>query len=224
MTGKRTYFGLLGLVGILFIALLAGASGANQLLTAKSHTLVAKKAQSQALAQEQASFELAKRNIKKYAALEQIAKTVVPQDKSQAEAVREIVNIAAANGVTLGSVTFPESTLGSNAPGATSITGAPASAAPAQAAVSPATANAANAKANLSQLLPVKGIPGVYQLTITITSDTTHPILYNQLISFLNGLEHDRRTAQVTTITIQPVTDNPKYLNFTIALNEYIKP
>jgi hypothetical protein len=64
----------------------------------------------------------------------------------------------------------------------------------------------------------------VYQQAITITSDTNKPILYSQLINFLNGLEHDRRTAQVNSITIQPVSGKPNYLSFTIALNEYIKP
>lgn len=218
MNSKRAYLGLLGLIGLLFVALLTSVYGANSLLTSRAHTLVNRKAKSQALVQEQQSFELAKRNIKKYASLEQIAKIVVPQDKSQAQAVRQIVNIAAANGVTLGSISFPESTLGNNVPGvsASTATASTPSLAPA--------AGGNNAKANLSQLLPVKGIPGVYQLAITVTSDTNHPVLYNQLINFLSGLEHDRRTAQVNSIVIQPVDGNPKYLTFTITLNEYIKP
>jgi hypothetical protein len=219
MNSRRVYFGLLGLIGLLSIALIIGAYGANNLLAARAKTLTGLKAQSAALAQEQISFELAKKNIQKYAGLEQIAQAVVPQDKNQAQAVRQIVNIAAANGVSLGSITFPQSTLGSNVPGATAGS---TSAAPATAATPPASSN--NTKDKLSQLIPVPGIPGVYQQAITITSDTNKPILYSQLINFLNGLEHDRRTAQVNSITIQPVSGKPNYLSFTIALNEYIKP
>lgn len=221
MNSKRVHLGLLVLIGLLFVALVAGAYGANGLLTSRSHALVDRKAKSQALTQEQQSFELARRNIKKYAGLAQITNAVVPQDKSQAQAVRQIVNIAASNGVILDSITFPESTLGSNVPGSTSG-GSTAAGTPAPAAAAATSSTSSNAKTNLTQLTPVKGIPGVYQLPITIVS--SNPINYSQLINFLNSLEHDRRTAQVNSIVIQPVANAPQDLTFTITLNEYIKP
>ncbi len=220
MSSKSVHRALLALIGLLFIALLASTYGINSLLVARANKLTDLKTKEQAFDQEQERFELAQKDIKKYADLEQIAKKVVPQDKSQAEAVREIVNIAAANGISLGSVTFPPSTLG----GAGQVSPSSSSASTSGAAPSQAANSASNAKNKLSQLTPVVGIPGVYQLNITVASNTTNPITYSQLINFLNDLEHDRRTAQVTAISIEPDTKNRNSLAFIITLNEYIKP
>ncbi len=115
MNSKRLHTAFLAVLALLFIAMLGGTYGANKLLGAQADKLKAQKAKSQALDQEQLIINKAKQDIKKYSGLNKIAKAVVPQDKNQAEAVREIVNIAAANGVTLASVTFPASTLGQSA-------------------------------------------------------------------------------------------------------------
>src|SRR5665213_1423335 len=109
---KRLNLALIGLVVLLLAGLAGGAYGANALLSSKADKLTTLKAKSQALAQEQLSLIAAKKDVKTYASLEQIARSVVPEDKDQAEAVREIVNIAAANSVSLASITFPASTLG----------------------------------------------------------------------------------------------------------------
>ncbi len=218
MTSKRLYFGLLVIIALLFVGLLAGVYGANKLLVARANTLTSLKTKSQALTQQQEGLSSAKEDIQKYAGLEAIAKIVVPQDKNQAEAVREIVNIAAANGVSLASITFPTSSLGSTGVAAGST--APAQANP----VPAATASGNSAANNLTQLTPVKSIPGVYQLPITIVDDNDNPVQYSQLIGFLRALENNRRTAQVSSINLQPVATDPGYLTFTISLNEYIKP
>jgi hypothetical protein len=224
MSSKRVFYGLIGLIVLLGAGLIIGAYGINNMMTSRARTLTSLKAKDQALNQEQSSFNVAKENVKKYADLEQIAKSVVPQDKSQAQAVRQLVNIAAANGVSLGSITFPASSLGSGVASSTQATtsgGAAPSPAPGGSTGAPVGSSAKDA---LSQLTPVTGIPGVYQLTITVASDSDHPVLYNQLISFLSGLEHDRRTAQVDSIASQPSQKDPRYLSFTLTLNEYIKP
>jgi len=216
MGTKRLYFGLLGLIGLLIIGLIGGAYGANNLLSARADKLLSVKAKSQALAEQQIRFEQAKKDIKKYADLEKIADVVVPQDKDQAEAVRELVNIASANGIALTSITFPTSSLGAAPSGAaTTNLNAPTTVAPTSTPNSPAN--------KLSQLVAVKGLPGVYQLTITIVSDPNQPLQYNQIINFLSGLEQNRRTAQVTSINLQ-TSVNPQKLIFTLTLNEYIKP
>ncbi|HVV25681.1 MAG TPA: hypothetical protein VHC21_01445 [Candidatus Saccharimonadales bacterium] len=226
MNSKRVFYGLAGLIILLAVGLLAGAYGVTKLMTSRATTLTSLKAKSQALNQEQSSFSVAQENVKKYAGLEQIAKSVVPQDKSQAQAVRQLVNIANANGVALGSITFPASSLGSGVTGSsTTATGSTTpSSAPASGGTSASASAGSSAKDALSQLTPVVGIPGVYQLTITVTGDSNQPVLYNQLINFLSGLEHDRRTAQVNAIVIQPSQKDPRYLGFTLTLNEYIKP
>ncbi|HEX5744189.1 MAG TPA: hypothetical protein VFX84_01940, partial [Candidatus Saccharimonadales bacterium] len=207
---------LLAALALLFVAMLGGAYGANKLLVGQADKLRAQKAKSKALDQERLSIDQAEKDIKKYSALNEIAKAVVPQDKSQAEAVREIVNIAAANGVTLASVTFPASSLG-NQPGGTSSASAGA-----QAATPAAPVNSSADK--LSQLTAVKNIPGVYQLPITIRGDANNPVRYDRFISFLSGLEHNRRTAQVESIILSPDVRDSSLVTFELTLSEYIKP
>ncbi len=218
MTSKRLYLILIATIGVLFIGLIAGAYGVNNLLGSQAAKLTGLKAKSLALNQEQLSLNRAKKDIQKYADLDKIAKSVVPEDKNQAEAVREIVNIAAGNNINLASITFPASTLGN---GPVRSAGSPASATPA--APAPA-AGGASKTAGLSQLQPVKNIPGVYLLVITVTGDPHQPVKYSKFINFLSALEHNRRTAQVSTITLQPDTKNRDYLTFALTLNEYIKP
>lgn len=222
MNSKKLYYVLIGVICLLFVGLLLGAYGTNNLLTARANKLTSLKAKSQALNQEQLSLAGAKKEVKTYSSLEKIAKTVVPEDKDQAEAVREIVNIAASNGISLSAITFPASTLGNTGAGANAV-GSPSSVG----AAAPAPASSANSNANtgkLSQLLPVKNIPGVYVLQITVQSDPNKPVPYGSFVNFLDDLEHNRRTAQISSITLQPNADNPNLLTFTIALNEYIKP
>lgn len=220
--GKRLHYILLASIGLLLIGLAAGAYGANALLTSRADKLTALKAKSQAQAQEQISFINAKKEIKQYAGLQKITQAVVPADKDQAQAVREIVNIAAANGVSLTSITFPASTLGAGISGnSTGSAGTPAQAAPA-AGSSKTESGAGTGK--LSQVTPVKNIPGVYSLLITVQSDSSKPVPYHSFISFLSALEHNRRTAQINTIILQPKANNRDLLTFTLTLNEYIKP
>lgn len=216
MTSKRLYLVLVGCIGLLAVALIAGTYGAHSLLASRAQALTKLKAQSAALDQEQLSLKKAEKDIKTHADLVKITKAVVPEDKDQAEAVREIVNIAAANGIDLASVTFPASSLGGTVSGGTA-----ASPSPAGAAQGP---SGSSKSGGLSQLTPVKSISGVYSLQITVTSSIAKPVPYSQFITFLSSLEHNRRTAQVNTISIQPDKNNSALLSFTLGLNEYIKP
>lgn len=211
MNSKRFHLVLIGIIGLLFVGLIAGAYGINQLMAARATKLSVLKAKDIALGEEQQSIIQAQKDIKTYANLQKTAQAIVPEDKDQAEAVREIVNIAASNKISLASINFPASTLGAGLPATPG------------AAATPKPAAGANTKAALSQLTPVKNIPGVYQLPITVTGDSNNPVSYNQLINFLQALEHNRRTSQVSTINIQP-NANSTYLNFVLTINEYIKP
>jgi hypothetical protein len=215
MTPKRIYFGLIGMIFALFIGLLAGTYGINSLLSSRADKLTQLKAKSQALDQEQLSLANAKKEVAKYSSLQQTAQSIVPEDKDQAEAVREIVKIAAANNISLASVTFPASTLGGSSASSSSGVGVST---PSASAVSNPNAG------KLSQLLLVKNIPSVYSLQITVQSDPNKPVSYASFINFLNDLEHNRRTAQISSISLQPNTNNPNLLTFTLVLNEYIKP
>jgi len=103
------------------------------------------------------------------------------------------VKIAKDSGIThLTSVTFPSSTLGTTG------------------------------SSTLTQLTAVKGMSGVYTLPITVAVNEESAVSYSQLISFLSGLEQNRRTAQVASLTLTPSEKNSN-IAFTIVINEYIK-
>lgn len=210
MSTKRVYFVMLGFVGLLFVGMLAGTYEVNSLLESKAKHLVDLKLRSQVVSSQQTGLQKAKKQVAQYSGFEETAKTIVPQDKDQAEAVREIANLAAESGIKrLSSVTFPASTLG-GAAGIVSSTG---------------TAPAASASKNkLTQLIPAKGLTGVYSLQITIQQTSDAAIPYSQFIVFLDKLEQNRRTAQVSSIILQPNNVNPNMVAFTLVINEFIKP
>lgn len=199
MDSKKLYFGLIGLLVILGVGLILGAKEADSMLGGQSNKLVALKASDLATGAQETQLLQDKKDIAKYSDLNTIAKSVVPQDKDQAAAVREISDIAAASGIPqLSSVTFAPSTLG----GTTAVK----------------TPN------GLTQVTPVKDIPGVYDLEITITQASTSYVSYDSFISFLKGLEQNRRTAEVTSINILPNQKDASQVSFTLVVDEYIKP
>lgn len=201
-------------------SLIGGAYGANQLLLVQSHKLVTIRSEEAALEKQQVQLRKAKANVTKYDSISQVARSVVPQDKSQAQTVRELVKIADKNNIKLASITFPSSTLGVGAvPGAGAGTGA------AGASAGAATPVPTNSKtSDLSQLLPVKTISGLYTLQISIQSDPTISIPYDKFIAFLSDLEANRRTALVSNIALIPDTKDPTKVSFILNLDEYVKP
>jgi hypothetical protein len=184
--------------------LLASLIGVSQVivsrLSGQSDSLSTLKASETSLNNQLSELDTAKANVAKYGPLAELAESIVPRDKNQAEAVREIVNIAQKNNIRVGSIAYPQSSLGSP------------------------TQKNAGAKINLSQLTPIKGLSGVYQLQITVSSDVNYPITFKQLIRFLRSLEDNRRTSQVSNIKLDPDADQKDKLSFTISINEYIKP
>ena len=200
MKAKQLYFVLLGMLTLLIIAFFGVAYGTNALLSRQASKLSKLRADGEVVDNLQLTLTKNKKDITKYSQLNNIAETIVPQDKDQAEAIREIVNLASDSGIKkLSSVTFPNSTLGTITPGL-------------------------NNNPNLTQLTPVKGIAGVYQLPITVAQDQSARVPYGQFITFLSKIEQNRRTAQVSSITIQPDTSNTNMVAFSLVINEFIKP
>lgn len=223
MTPKKLNFILLGSLLIMLIAFIGGAYFINKTLKKEADVLTVKKAKYLAQEQEKLSLKKAKADIKKYSYLNDIAKTIVPEDKDQAQTVREIINLANANGIDIASITFPASTLGKVGTG--TGTSAPAASSQSTAVlVNPKSTSKPTKTDQLSQLLPVKGVPGVYQLSITVQSNTSNPPRYSELISFLKALETNRRTALISSLTLSPKKESPNNVSFELTLNEYIKP
>lgn len=212
MNSKRVFYVMCGVLGVLVLAILGTAYLASGMLESRAATLQGLKLKNRVLTEEQTGLIKAKKDIAKYSSLEKIAKTIVPQDKDQAQTVREIVKMANESGINPSSITFPASTLGALTAGAAATTGT--------AAPSPASGS----RSNLTQLTPVKGMTGLYVLPITITQDSASPVPYARLVEFLNRLEQNRRTAQVSSIILQPSATNSDMLSFTLTVDEYIKP
>ena len=202
MNSKKTYYTLVAVTIALGVALLGSAFLANTILSTKTASLSKLKAQDQALADLQISLIRNQSDIVRYDELNKIAKAIVPQDKDQTQTVREIVAIARASGIEkLTSVTFPTSTLGTTG-----------------------TVGSAKTTGGITQVSPVQGMSGVYTLPITVSNMQNDVVTYDELIAFLAGLEQNRRTAQVTSITITPDANNANKVAFSLVINEYIKP
>ena len=202
---------LLVLAVVLIAASLGGAYLITTSLNQNATKLLSLKAKIKALNTEQSELITAKKEITKYASLVKITKSIVPENKNQAQAVREIVNLAQANHITLSAIVFPSSTLGSLIPSSTT----PGS----------GTAVAPLSKVSLSQLTAVKGIPGVYTLPIKVEdTKSANAVPYINFFHFLQALERNRLTSEVTGLNILPQNSPSNTITFSLTINEYIKP
>jgi hypothetical protein len=61
-------------------------------------------------------------------------------------------------------------------------------------------------------------------MEITVASDDNHPVPYTSVIDFLTRLEQNRRTAQVSTINVQPDAKRKDLVTFNVVVIVYIKP
>jgi hypothetical protein len=208
---RAVLLGLLGLSIILFIAIIF--LGLSALGTESRH-MVELKVQSQTADGQLSNLEQSKKDIEKYSYFKDVAKSVIPNDKDQAEAVLEINQMADAAGLSIQSITFPASTLGA-LPATSSTT-------------QDATASSSTSAA-ISQAKPVSSIPGLYSLELTITPETgisvppDKQVSYAKILDFLNRIENNRHTAQITDVNIQPASNNQS-LSFALSINIFIKP
>jgi hypothetical protein len=208
MNSKRVFYGMLGGIVLLIGLCAAGTYFANKMILAEGNKLKDLKLEDAAGERQIVSLQQAKRDLKEYEELEKIAKAVVPQEKDQARTVLELVNLASESGITIQSVSFPDSELGQIKQGA--------SAAEKKAAES--------ANTNITQLKPINGLKGAYSMEITVISDPQKPVTFDRLIAYLEKLEKNRRTAQVSSINIAPEENDRRVITFTLTLNSFVKP
>ncbi|MBX4201871.1 hypothetical protein KW803_03195 [Candidatus Saccharibacteria bacterium] len=218
LTSKNTrliLFGCLGLsialfIGITFLGLSA--------LGKESQQMVELKVASQTADNQLSNLEQSRKDIEKYSFFKDIAKSVIPNDKDQAVAVLEINKMAEASGISIQSITFPSSSLGLRTAIPTTTESTP------KETTTPVTATAA-----ISQAKPVAGIPGLYSLELIITPGSgkdvppEKQVTYAKMLAFLNRIENNRHTAQITQVNIQPAGQN-QGISFTLTINIFIKP
>lgn len=221
MSNKKIYYGMLGLVSIIAFGFFSVIIVGNNVLKSSSAQLQELKLKDRILQEKQTALLKAKQDIEKYQDFEETAKSVVPQDKDQAKAVRQIINLAKQSGIKIQSISFSASSLGGS--GATPSSGQNQNP-DAPGAKKPTTSS----NKAISQAVPVTGVNGVYSLEMIIIPDTEEgsPITYTQFLDFLQKLENNRRTAQVTQIRVDPV-DNESgspYVDFSLTVNIFLKP
>lgn len=197
LTSFRLFILLCVACGLLVAAAFGLTYGANKLFAGQGKTLEEAKINYEVAQNREQALERAEANIAKYEQLNVIAQGVLPQEKDQALTMREIVAIAGQHNVSLSSVTFPDSKLGTT---------------------SKSKANAATE----SQLTPVKGISGLYVMEIRVTSSGV--TRYDNFLRFLNALQSNRRTANITSATATPNEDDRNFVSFNLTINAYIRP
>lgn len=218
ITSKRLNLIMLGLLGFCVLVFIAIYSIGLSNLGNKSQQVVGLKLQSRVTDDRLSSLAQAKKEVEKYSYFKAVAKTVIPSDKDQAQAVLDIFQLASQSGIAIANITFPASNLGTSsiAPTATG-----------------ASALSASSKSLLSQAKAVEGINGLYSVELTITPATGKDVpvdsqaTYPKLLDFLDRVERNRRTAQVSQISVQPIAVNgapTNFINFSLVINIFIKP
>ena len=192
-------------------------------LSAKSQQLVDLKLESRKVDSQQTNLAAAKKQLLKYSYFNDVVKQVLPNDKDQAQAVLDINQMAKDSGISLQNITFPASNLGVRGSSSSASTSTPGTSS------TSSSSSTSTVKSTLSQAKSVPGISGLYSLQLTITPQTGNQVssdqatTYPKFLDFLNRIEHDRRTAQISQIEIQPQANSP-YMGFTLTLNIFIKP
>jgi len=206
MNSKKFRLVLMGIFAVTLLAFLIIWSAGMGALKKESDKMVKLKIDNQTADAQLANLESSKKEVEKYSYFRSIASSVIPNDKDQAQAVLEIYQLASAAGITIQSITFPNSDLGSKT-----------------------VSSATSASSLLSQAKPVSGIKGLYSIELTITPATgsqvppDKQVTFPKVLDFLTRIENNRRTAQITQVDLQPLTDSNQ-INFTLAINIFIKP
>lgn len=222
MNSKRTNWVMIGLVVVLSLVAIATVYFGNTTIKNSSTSLNDLKLEHVVQQRQEAELIKAQKDIEQYQDFKEIARAIVPQDKDQARAVREIVAIARESGIAIQSISFPSSSLGASskaAPQANQNPDAPGA----------KDQSSSSQKAPpVTQAEPVEGVSGVYSLEMSIVpeKDGAGPISYTKFLGFLERLEKNRRTAQVTQIRISPVSDNnaSPFIDFSLTINIFVKP
>src|SRR5262249_10297725 len=144
MKSKNAFYMMIGVVVLLAGINLAALFIGRSLLKTRSDKLLSLKVDDEVLNDQQQALAQARKDLTKYTDLANVAKSIVPQDKDQAQTVREIYSIAAKHRIGLQSITFPTSNLGQSAASSQSSTSA--------------TVPTASTKPTVSQVVPAPGL------------------------------------------------------------------
>lgn len=201
---------------------------ASQWLNASGNELSSLRNEVASLDKQRNDLDNARRLLKDYEFERSLLPQVLPKDKDQARVIREINQIADLVDLNIASISFPSSTLGTQTLRA-----------PTQAESSTPTSNGsatsadqAPAPKSVSQATPVKDIPGVQSVEITLGAINSKKLpkdtgmRYDEMIDFIRLLERNQRTIQIRSLGIiqkSPINGEPVF-GLDIALSIFLKP
>lgn len=201
---------------------------ASNWLTQSSQELISLRSEVAELNSKQADLDKAKKALSDNATELDTLSRVLPDDKDQARVIQEITALADQANITIDSVGFPSSTLGAV------VAPKPAATAEATTTSQPATTSAEPAPApvkSVSQATPVKEIPGVQSIELSIgtisSKDTSiKGVRYEEMMKLIKLIERNRRTLQIRSIGIgqNAVTSGEPTYNLSLSLVIFIQP
>jgi len=216
---KRLSYVLSGLMLLQFLGMVLLTLFANTWLTSKSDNIVTLKLDTTLLEEKQKASQRALIDLDKYEATRVLLEKIVPKSKDQAKTIGELQKIAEETDVTISTITFPASELGNSSSNATVVGTTP-------------TAAATDTNA-VSQAKPVSNIPGLLGIEVSLSQidkkggASGSGMSYNQLISFLEAVEKNRRTMQIKTLQVLPIkssTGSISGYSLTVTMNIFVKP
>lgn len=216
MTTKKAHYGLLGLLILIIIAIGLAMYFSRVFLKTNSDKLVNAKLELYKIDETEYIYRKNQAILQENKETADILSSVLPQEKDQAKAVREITQIAGANGLSVKSIKFPGSDL--------VITNKPATTTQPQGSTT-TPAPAAPAGPTISQAKPVSGLSNVLGIAVEIeltSSRAGAQISTDQVLSFLQQVENNRRNIRVTSINFGSSVDEGKTLKIDTIL--FIKP
>ena len=179
-----------------------------------SDSLVTAKLDNIGAEEQEVNYIQARKDLEKYKSLSELLSNILPKDKDQARAVRELYKIGDETNISVDSIQFPASSLGQKAPATSTTT--PSTTAPTTPAPTGPTVTQAKAVEGMS------GVLGI-DVDLTLKPETGNSIPYDNMIKFLHKLELNRRSMQIKKITVKPDAKNGG-VTFNVTLTIFIKP
>ncbi len=214
MNAKKFFYVCLSIVTLLVLLLGGSIYYMNVFLEKSSKSLVQAKLESRVNEEREKYFLQAKKDLLKYDDISVTLKKVLPKDKDQAIAVAEIGRIADESGISVKQISFPSSNLGDKKAPASTPTATDKNSSAKPAIVTP----------SVTQAKPVEGINGVLGIEVQVqfVSTKSNPISYAQFMNFLEKIEKNRRTMQVSSISITPKENGQ--IDAAVAIRIFVKP
>ena len=196
MNAKTLNKSLIGVLTLLIIATVGMLGFSNFLMQRNSDKLVEAKLNNITYESQEQSYLQARKDLEKYASINEIIQRILPKSKDQAQAVSELYKIGDETNIAIQNIQFPSSNLGQKSSAST-----------------------------VTQAKAVEGMPGVMGIDVIVQlmPATGDYITYDNMISFLQKVELNRRSMQIKQITVYANTAGSG-VTFDITLTIFVKP